>query len=240
MSRTTVIASNRTPYTATLCWCSEGTETAYGQPLAPGEVRMQETFVGHCWRLHCEGGSVEHVATVSEHKLTLESAAPAPEPAPEAIAHEAEAETAAAFYKQSAEVGCAGLTVRASDVVASGAVLAAAAIAREMLRHSPEALTSRLAVQRCSISVIGREQLTSDIPEHRAHALSAQRTREPAPEAPDSRDPPKSADDIRREAMAAAIKPRLERCDTRQLAGVRLCACVSRQPQPENALQPDP
>merc|ERR1739841_346102 len=99
---------------------------------------MQETFVGHCWRLHCEGGSVEHVATVSEHKLTLESAAPAPEPAPEAIAHEAEAETAAAFYKQSAEVGCAGLTVRASDVVASGAVLAAAAIAREMLRHSPE------------------------------------------------------------------------------------------------------
>ena len=57
--RTTVIASNRTPYTATLCWCSEGAETAYGQPLAPGEVRMQETFVGHCWRLHGEGGSVD-------------------------------------------------------------------------------------------------------------------------------------------------------------------------------------
>ena len=123
-------ALNRTPHVAVLLWCDGDREVEYGDVLPPGGSRTQETFEGHVWRLRGESGTAELVATTAtDQELLLEAegyvAAPSAEDA---------------FYSQSVEVGCAGLKVRASEDVAAGAVLAAAEIAREMLRHSPAPL----------------------------------------------------------------------------------------------------
>ena len=74
------------------------------------------------------------------------------------------------FYHHSKLVGVAGLRVRAAAVVSADAVDAAAKILAEMLRHSPPSILARLDAAGCAVSVIGREQKTSDIPEHRAWA----------------------------------------------------------------------
>jgi hypothetical protein len=82
---------------------------------------------------------------------------------------------AAGFYSQSCEVGVAGLRVRASAEVSAAALSHAANVARHMLQRSQPSVLQRLQAKHCSISIIGRAQKTSDIPEHREWALTAQR-----------------------------------------------------------------
>jgi hypothetical protein len=108
-----------------------------------------------------------------------------------------------------------------------GALLGAAEICREMLRHSPSALTERLAAQRCEVAIIGREQVTSDIPEHRKWALQAERPSEPSAEATAAAAARTSADDERRAAMARRLRAHLEAFDARQLIDAAL-ALVTR------------
>ena len=213
-------ARNRTPHVATLFWCDGEREVAYCDALAPGASRTQETFHGHTWRLRSESGMQELCVTGAsgeELALVMEGYVAPPD------------ETT--FYAQSVEVGCAGLRVRASEAVASGALLAAADIAREMVRHSPSTVTERLAKHSCSISVIGRHQVVSDIPEQRAWALAAAR---PPPEPPSSL--AAAADEAARSdsgvspqrgEMARALRLRLDQCDRAHLVDL-LCLLVER------------
>ena len=231
-------ASNRTSHTATLLYIEEGTENEmeYGGPLLPGAERTQETFFGHRWRLQNAAGTVELIVTdAADQRLVLISDDPEDNPPPPPSTAEGfdEAAAAAAFYKQSAEVGRAGLSVRASDVVAAGAVLAAADICREMLKHSPNGLADRLAGNKCGIAVIGRDQVTSDIPEHHVWASAASRPppkEDDTPAGGSSGDAgPREADEViqQRSAMVAALRPRLDACDASVLASV-LCGLVER------------
>ena len=94
-----------------------------------------------------------------------------------------------------------------------------------MVHESPADVVSRLASHRCSIAVIGRRQVTSDIPEHREWALSTERPPEAAAApavdgalaaaAAGARDTHEE-----RAAMGRALLPRLQGYDVSQLACV--------------------
>lgn len=234
-----ITVRNCSPQNATLLWCDGDREVEYASVPAKS-IKTQETFDGHVWRLRNECTTVElQVSSSATATTELVLAAPegiAPSAAAEGSALSAEPEgsapsaepmtDAASFYTQHVEVGCAGLQVRASDAVAAGALLTAADIAREMLRCSPASLLERLAARQCSVSIIGKEQVTSDIPEHREWALSASRPAEPsapaAAAAAMARDEGDSAGAAQRNSIAKALQPRIEKLDALQLSEIVL------------------
>ena len=152
-------AVNATPHVAVLSYLSDGEEPRAYATLAPGARLTQETFEGHRWRLQCTealdvSAEICMPASAAEIRVDAPGAPVAPED----------------FYHHSVDAGVAGIRVRAAEIVATEAVGVAAEIIRAMLRHSPPAICERLRAAGCTISVIGREQKTSDIPEHRAWA----------------------------------------------------------------------
>ena len=168
-----------------------------------GVSKLQETFHGHVWRLKNASGTVELTvdSEADGQELLLYSEDYLPPPSAEA--------DAAAFYTQCIEVGCAGLKVRASNAVAAGAVIVASDIAGNMLRHSPASVLSNLAAHECSLAVIGRDQVTSDIPEHREWARAASRPAEPSAEQAAQMTALPPGDDAlaaQRQAMARALE----------------------------------
>ena len=156
-----ITALNRSSHPATLFYVAdvEGSAPVPYATLEPNERKSQQSFAGHRWRLTCNGcdTSTELCAT-PDLELRIGGCACGDAPIPEE------------FYHHSKLVGVAGLRVRAAAVVSAEAVDAAAKILAEMLRHSPPSILARLDAAGCAVSVIGREQKTSDIPEHRAWA----------------------------------------------------------------------
>ena len=99
-----------------------------------------------------------------------------------------------------------------------------------MLRHSPASVLSNLAAHECSLAVIGRDQVTSDIPEHREWARAASRPAEPSAEQAAQMTALPPGDDAlaaQRQAMARALEVRLEAKDATQLRDL-LCSLVER------------
>ena len=215
-------AVNATTHTAELMWCDGDNETRYAT-LEAGATITQQSFAGHSWRLRCESNFAELVLVAGEvpQRLVLRDA--------ETEEHKkkrVDDEYAASFYKQSIGVGIAGLQVKAAECCAAGAVVAAAEIARQMLSHSSAELTGRLEAQSCALAVIGKGQVTSDIPEHREWALTASRPADAEVRAAADA-AAREGDDIKeqRVAMARALLPRLAALETFELTNL-VCALV--------------
>ena len=173
-----ITALNRSSHPATLFYVAdvEGSEPVPYATLEPNERKSQQSFAGHRWRLTCNGcaTSTELCAT-PDLELRIGGCACGDAPIPEE------------FYHHSKLVGVAGLRVRAAAVVSADAVDAAAKILAEMLRHCPPSILTRLDAAGCAVSVIGREQKTSDIPEHRAWARECATSGLPPPPPPPPR-----------------------------------------------------
>ena len=137
---------------------------------------MQTSFRGHRWQLSNGSTTCEQTLTdEAEQELVLvapapvrteaEGAAPAALPIGDA-ADASGAPRESGFYGQHVTIGKTQLCVQAHASVSPWALAAAAEVVLKMLEHSPTAVVERLACAGCSIAVIGREQLTSDVPEH--------------------------------------------------------------------------
>ena len=215
----TFTAHNATEMNASLFWCDDkGNETWYAM-LPPGSSKAQETFGGHKWvlRVQNEGLAVELVAAAGPPQRMVLTG---PDGAHENLHPES------SFYEQSLSIGAAGMVAKASAEVSAGAVVAAADIAREMLAHCPSSVTDRLAAQKCAIAIIGKAQVTSDIPEHRAWALRAVRPSEAGVEAVIQAAPAEPDVSVaQRVAMAQALRPRLESLDKLSLVHL-VCGLV--------------
>ena len=163
--RFTVI--NETPGEVQLLWINDETreEVSYTN-IRAGQRATQETFPGHEW--HCR--TVDGV-TLVECKVHTDLSICIGQPLASSRAP-AEAETASAsrsdgFYHHCVDVGIASITVRAHACVTVEAVQAAADVIGGMLRDTPADVLVRMRAAGCTVAVIGRAQLTSDVPEHR-------------------------------------------------------------------------
>ena len=163
--RFTVI--NETSGEVQLLWINDETreEVSYSN-IRAGQRATQETFPGHEW--HCR--TVDGV-TLVECKVHTDLSICIGQPLASSRAP-AEAETASAsttdgFYHHCVDVGIASITVRAHACVTVEAVQAAADVIGGMLRDTPADVLVRMRAAGCTVAVIGRAQLTSDVPEHR-------------------------------------------------------------------------
>ena len=173
-----ITALNRSSHPATLFYVADvdGSEPVPYATLEPNERKSQQSFAGHRWRLTCNGcdTSTELCAT-PDLELRIGGCACGDAPIPEE------------FYHHSKLVGVAGLR---SGQVSAEAVDAAAKILAEMLRHS--LILARLDAAGCA-AVIGREQKTSDIPEHRRGRAGATSGLPPPPPPPPPQRPAHAA-----------------------------------------------
>jgi len=237
-----LVVVNATLYPAALFWF-DGDERSvqYGEPLAPGQSKEQQTFVNHTWQLrNCTGNNAGpsnavllevKITTGTEPEQTLMLLPADSSALPGTASDDAVKAGAAAsedFYSQVCEVGVAGLRVRASAEVCGAALSHAADVARHMLQRGLPSVLQRLQARQCSISVIGRAQKTSDIPEHREWALTAQRPdeevlKETAPEA--EPDLAAGALAIERSERAEALASRLAHLPPDTLCGL-ICGLV--------------
>ena len=182
---------NATLAPLSLVWVPDGgAEPREYAQVAPGDEMAQPSNIGHRWRLRsADGASVAEVVTTSAPTQPLLASASSPATEDAAAAEKAAAEKAAAeraaaeeealaaqvraFYAQEVDAGVAGIRIRASARVSSTALDAAARIVRRMLRDAPAALLARLEACGCTVAVIGKDELASDIPEHRATCADA-------------------------------------------------------------------
>jgi hypothetical protein len=183
----TLVVANSTQHPAALYWCDgDKRDVQYGESLQPGQSREQQTFVNHTWRLRSCSRSTAGPSTAELLEVEITTGAEPEQslmllPADgSALAGTGDATKTVAvaakdFYTQECDVGIAGLRVRASAEVNSTALFHAADLIRHMLQHSSPSVLQRLQARQCSVSVFGRKQKTSDIPEHREWALTAQR-----------------------------------------------------------------
>ena len=141
-----------------------GAESSYLR-APPGGSCTQQTFAAHTWRLKSVSDA-SLLATVvlgaASPRLGLGGAPPPPGPS---------------FYAQRVTVGASGLAIRAHAAVSPHALAAAAEVVGRMLQCCPCEVVERLVAAGCTVAVIGREQLTSDVPEHAF--LSGERCRQP-------------------------------------------------------------
>lgn len=162
--------TNRTDHAAEVLWIDEDSraERNYGRAAA-GESRTQQTFAGHTWL--CRATDEMRLATVVLGSVGVHlSFGRAPsEPAagpPSATEMQLDAPHTSSFYSQRIVVGETGLAIRAHAAVSPQAMASAEEVVRRMLEFTPAAVVERLVAARCTVAIIGREQLTSDVPEH--------------------------------------------------------------------------
>ena len=162
-----VAVSNRTGGEVRLLW-SDGTDETHYLSVPPQEVRTQLSFSEHTWRCRAEDGNLLCSLTLGTSSVAVtlgDGVASSGLEADSSSATEID-RSAAAFYHHCEEVGTAGIVVRAHASVSAAAVHAASDILRGMLRGSPPHVLERLQAAHCSVAIIGRAQLTSDVPEH--------------------------------------------------------------------------
>lgn len=136
--------SNGTSAEIELLWVSDGVETSYGR-VPPQGTKSQETFAMHEWRCRSSvGGALLASVVVCLHGIHLR----------------------VENYSQRVAIGTTGLHVKAHSAVCPKAVTVAAEVIASMLRASPAEVVDRLRAADCSVAIIGRAQLLSDLPEH--------------------------------------------------------------------------
>lgn len=171
--------TNGTAADVRLLWVNAETQEEVAYSVLPaGQTLTQETFVGDKWRCKALPGGT----TLAECKFYADATFCVGVPGPSdaktrdggSSTSSSSAETSAtlpdgeaeAFYHHTLAVGMGGLSIRAHESVSLEAVGGAAEIVRAMLSHSPPDVLERLQAARCTVAVIGRAQLTSDVPEH--------------------------------------------------------------------------
>ena len=169
---------NHTQAEAEALWLDgeSGAESSYLR-APPGESRTQQTFEGHTWRLK-SAADASQLATVvlgaASPRLGLGGLPPTTSVLTASGAPSAEGESAterghsgpSTFYAQRVTIGATGLAIRAHAAVSPHALAAAAEVVGRMLQGCPREVVARLAAAGCTVAVIGREQVTSDVPEH--------------------------------------------------------------------------
>ena len=162
---------NHTQAEAEAMWLDgeSGAESSYLR-APPGESRTQQTFEGHTWRLK-SAADASQLATVvlgaASPRLGLGGPPPATSALTASDAPSAEGGAGpSAFYAQRVTVGATGIAIRAHAAVSPHALAAAAEVVGRMLQGCPREVVARLAAAGCTVAVIGREQVTSDVPEH--------------------------------------------------------------------------
>ena len=176
-------AINRTQHEAVLFYLAEDAEPVQYATLAPGGRHLQETFAGHRGLRRNKDAvasaelcmPADAATLLLHHGSALDHFVPPPQQP-----------LADAFYSQQRLAGTSGLPVRASEVVSPKAVEAAAAIVSCMLQDCPAWLVARLRAAGCSIAVIGAQQKTRDIPEHRHLASTCLPPPPPPPPPPEA------------------------------------------------------
>ncbi|GAX80570.1 hypothetical protein CEUSTIGMA_g8007.t1 [Chlamydomonas eustigma] len=143
-------------------WVGYDSKEVEYHKLEPGHAIAQSTYNTHPWRLrgtngrligeYCGHGS-KLVVTVDGSFLTAPLEAPNSHVKPEW-----------GQYRDRAEV--MGLTVQAYDCVGEDAVEAACRLIKKMLNDCPQSVLDRLSSAGARVGIIGRHQLTTDIPEH--------------------------------------------------------------------------
>ena len=163
---------NHTQTEAEAVWLDgeSGAETSYLR-APPGESRTQQTFEGHTWRLKSAADAAQ-LATVVLGAASPRLGLGGPPPRTSALtasgAPSAERghSDASHFYAQRVTIGATGLSILAHAAVSPHALAAAAEVVGRMLQGCPREVLARLAAAGCTVAVIGREQVTSDVPEH--------------------------------------------------------------------------
>ena len=162
---------NHTQAEAEAMWLDgeSGAESSYLR-APPGESRTQQTFEGHTWRLK-SAADASQLATVvlgaASPRLGLGGPPPATSALTASDAPSAEGGSGpSTFYAQRVTVGATGIAIRAHAAVSPHALAAAAEVVGRMLQGCPREVVARLAAAGCTVAVIGREQVTSDVPEH--------------------------------------------------------------------------
>ena len=168
---------NHTQAEAEAVWLygESGAESSYLH-VPPGESRTQQTFEGHTWRLKSfTDGSQLATVVLGAASLRLGlGGAPTTSALATSDAPSAEGGSVAerghsgpnTFYAQRVTVGATDLAIRAHAAVSPHALAAAAEVVGRMLQGCPREVVERLAAAGCTVAVIGREQVTSDVPEH--------------------------------------------------------------------------
>ena len=162
--RFTVI--NETPGEVQLLWINDETreEISYTN-IRAGRRATQQTFPGHEWHCRTVDGGVTLVECKVHTDLSICIGQPVASSRAPAKAEAASASTTDGFYHHCVRI--ASITVRAHACVTVEAVQAAADVIGGMLRDTPAAVLVRMRAAGCTVAVIGRAQLTSDVPEHR-------------------------------------------------------------------------
>ncbi|KAI8473554.1 MAG: hypothetical protein J3K34DRAFT_499330 [Monoraphidium minutum] len=129
--------------------------------LGPGDTSVQSSWSTHRWRL-VAGGKALHYRGPSADVMLL----------PGGRLHVAPPERVDSWrkpewgeYQRRGEA--LGIPIKAWECVAAAAVAEAARVLERMLAGAPPGVLQRLAAAGVQVAIIGRHQLTSDIPEHR-------------------------------------------------------------------------
>lgn len=162
--RFTVI--NETPGEVQLLWINDETreEVSYTN-IRAGQRATQQTFPGHEWHCRTVDGGVTLVECKVHTDLSICIGQPVASSRAPAEAEAASASTTDGFYHHCVRI--ASIPVRAHVCVSVEAVQAAADVIGGMLRDTPADVLVRMRAAGCTVAVIGRAQLTSDVPEHR-------------------------------------------------------------------------
>ena len=162
--RFTVI--NETPGEVQLLWINDETreEVSYTS-IRAGQRATQQTFPGHEWHCRTVDGGVTLVECKVHTDLSICIGQPVASSRAPAEAEAASASTTDGFYHHCVRI--ASIPVRAHVCVSMEAVQAAADVIGGMLRDTPADVLVRMRAAGCTVAVIGRAQLTSDVPEHR-------------------------------------------------------------------------
>jgi len=162
--RFTVI--NETPVEVQLLWINDETreEVSYTN-IRAGQRATQQTFPGHEWHCRTVDGGVTLLECKVHTDLSICIGQPVASSRAPAEAEAASASTTDGFYHHCVRI--ASIPVRAHVCVSVEAVQAAADVIGGMLRDTPADVLVRMRAAGCTVAVIGRAQLTSDVPEHR-------------------------------------------------------------------------
>ncbi|MEW5301915.1 MAG: hypothetical protein WDW36_004739 [Sanguina aurantia] len=155
--------TNLSPHSISVLWVSfQGEELPYTSTLRSQGSVVQATYDTHTWRLR-GGGDGRLLTEYSGPSCMLEVQAdgsvttqPLPAPPPP--------KTEWGAYRARAVV--LGMQIKSYECVDLRAVSIAAHIISCMLQNSPPGLVRRLSARGAEVAIIGRDQVTSDIPAH--------------------------------------------------------------------------
>ena len=161
--------SNECPLTVSCYWIDEKGNQILYNTLKPGHQQCQQTYTTHRWGFKVADGQTmigtyvgpsQRISFLSdeEHQAKIELLGPMEE-------HQYQPKPEWGEYRHQA-TSRAGIEIWSFDLVQQEAHIGCVALVDHMLRDAKAGVIRRLVEGKCKVSIIGRDQVTTDIPEH--------------------------------------------------------------------------